>query len=80
MLSRVPPTPSGQALAESLKSNGSLRILFLNRNNIGDRGAEALLAECLPCWAVWGMSDSLGMVWADVARRVIFKGFGMKFM
>ena len=48
MLSRVPPTPRGQALAESLKSNGSVRFVNLRNNNIGDRGAEALLAECLP--------------------------------
>ena len=42
----VPPTPpSGQALAASLKSNGSLEELDLQSNNIGDRGAEALLAE-----------------------------------
>ena len=31
----------GQALAESLKSNGHLKCLFLYWNNIGDRGAEA---------------------------------------
>ena len=42
----VPPTPpSGQALAASLKSNGTL---WLGYNNIGDGGAEALAAECLP--------------------------------
>ena len=43
-----PMPPSGQALAQSLKSNGSLGELSLHSNNIGDRGAEALLAECLP--------------------------------
>ena len=40
-----PMPPSGQALAQSLKSNGNLQILWLPGNNIGDRGAEALLAE-----------------------------------
>ena len=44
--SRTPP--SGQALAASLKSNGSLQTLWLHSNNIGDGGAEALAAECLP--------------------------------
>ena len=71
--------PSGQALAQSLKSNGSLGELSLHSNNIGDRGAEALLAECLPT-GVTGMNDSLGIAGADVARRVIFKGFGVKFV
>ena len=33
----------GQALAESLKSNGSLEQLSLNANEIADRGAEAPL-------------------------------------
>ena len=37
----------GQALAESLKTNGSLGQLFLGENNIGDRGAEAPAAECM---------------------------------
>ena len=67
MLSRVPPTPSGQALAESLKSNGNLLRLYLEKNNIGDRGAQAPAAEC---------SDSLGIAGADVARRVIVQGMG----
>jgi len=45
----VPPTPpSGQSLAASLKSNGSLQTLWFHSNNIGDGGAEALAAECLP--------------------------------
>ena len=48
VLASVPRPPSGQALAESLKSNGSLERLDLEHNSIGDRGAEALLAECLP--------------------------------
>ena len=38
-----PQPADGKALAESLKSNGSLRWLFLNSNNFGDCGAEALL-------------------------------------
>eukprot|EP00435_Cladocopium_sp_Y103_P049523 s3762_g15.t1 len=33
--------PDGQAMAESLKSNGSLERLGLENNNIGDPGAEA---------------------------------------
>ena len=37
-----PSPPSGQALAHSLKSNGSLGTLYLTNNDIGDRGAEAL--------------------------------------
>ena len=37
----------GQALAESLKTNGSLADLLLQNNNIGDRGAEAPAAECM---------------------------------
>ena len=36
-----------QALAESLKTNGSLKELYLHDNNIGDRGAEAPAAERL---------------------------------
>ena len=36
-----------QALAESLKTNGSLQWLYLGNNNIGDRGAEAPAAERL---------------------------------
>ena len=44
--SRTPP--SGQALAASLKSNGNLSRLYLEGNNVGDGGAEALAAECLP--------------------------------
>ena len=43
-----PMPPSGQALAASLKSNRSVELLLLPGNNIGDRGAEALAAECLP--------------------------------
>ena len=43
-----PTPPSGQSLAASLKSNGSLQTLWLHSNNIGDGGAEALAAECLP--------------------------------
>ena len=44
----VPGRRDGQALAESLKSNGSLEQLYLNSNKIADRGAEAPAAECLP--------------------------------
>ena len=45
----VPPWyPDGQALAESLKTNGSLKGLALENNSIGDRGAEAPALECLP--------------------------------
>ena len=48
----VPPShPDGQALAESLKSNGSLWKLVLKNNKIGDLGAEASAAECLPAGA-----------------------------
>jgi hypothetical protein len=54
-----------------------LQTLWLQGNNISDRGAEALLAECLPT-GVTGMNDSLGIAGADVARRVRFKGFGVK--
>ena len=75
-----PTPPSGQALAASLKSNGSLEWLELHSNNIGDRGAEALLAEWMPARWCRGMNDSLGIAGADVARRVIFKGFGVKFV
>ena len=39
-LCKFPPA-DGQALAEGLKSNGSLGWLELQNNNIGDRGAEA---------------------------------------
>ena len=43
------PAPlSGQALTQSLKSNGSLAELDLGGNNIGDRGTEVPVAECLP--------------------------------
>ena len=42
-----PSARVGQALAESLKTNGSLRELVLENNNIGDRGAEAPAAECV---------------------------------
>ena len=66
-------------MAESLKSNSSLVELELQGNNISDRGAEVLLAEFLPT-GVTGMNDSLGIAGADVARRVIFKGFGVKFV
>ena len=50
--------PDGQALAESLKSNGSLGQLELGNNNIGDCGAEAPAAERM-LTGVWG-SNSLG--------------------
>ena len=66
-------------MAESLKSNSSLVELELQGNNISDRGAEVLLAEFLPT-GVTGMNDSLGIAGADVARRVIFKGFWVKFV
>ena len=42
-----PSARVGQALAESLKTNGSLGLLYLHDNNIGDRGAEAPAAERL---------------------------------
>ena len=42
-----PSARVGQALAESLKTNGSLADLLLQNNNIGDRGAEAPAAECM---------------------------------
>jgi len=42
-----PSARVGQALAESLKTNGSLGVLGLDNNNIGDRGAEAPAAERL---------------------------------
>ena len=42
-----PSARVGQALAESLKTNGSLDWLGLQHNNIGDRGAEAPAAERL---------------------------------
>ena len=42
-----PSARVGQALAESLKTNGSLKELQLRNNNIGDRGAEAPAAECM---------------------------------
>ena len=51
----------GQALAEGLKSNGSLGWLELRNNNIGDRGAEAPAAECL--LVLGDLSDSLGRGW-----------------
>ena len=40
-MSRLFP-PDGQALAESLASNKRLKGLWLENNNIGDCGAEAL--------------------------------------
>ena len=42
-----PSARVGQALAESLKTNGSLKELQLQNNNIGDCGAEAPAAERL---------------------------------
>ena len=42
-----PSARVGQALAESLKTNGSLWWLSLHDDNIGDRGAEAPAAERL---------------------------------
>ena len=42
-----PSARVGQALAESLKTNGSLGSLELQNNNIGVRGAEAPAAERL---------------------------------
>ena len=42
-----PSARVGQALAESLKTNGSLGRLDLGNNSIGDRGAEAPAAECM---------------------------------
>ena len=42
-----PSARVGQALAESLKTNGSLKELYLQNNNIGNRGAEAPAAERL---------------------------------
>eukprot|EP00435_Cladocopium_sp_Y103_P072996 s374_g42.t1 len=39
-----PPRRDGQALADGLKSNGSLKHLGLRNNSIGDAGAEALAA------------------------------------
>ena len=42
-----PSARVGQALAESLKTNGSLGLLDLKNNNIGVRGAEAPAAERL---------------------------------
>ena len=42
-----PSARVGQALAESLKTNGSLADLLLQNNSIGDRGAEAPAAECM---------------------------------
>ena len=57
-LCKFPPA-DGQALAEGLKSNGSLGWLELQNNNIGDRGAEAPAAGA--CLLVLGdLSDSLG--------------------
>ena len=53
-----PSARVGQALAESLKTNGSLRELVLENNNIGDRGAEAPATEMHVC--CWGMSNRLG--------------------
>ena len=70
-----PTPPSGQALAESLKSNGSLEWLRLQSNNIGDRGAEALLAECLPT-GVTGMNDSLGIAGLMWQEGWSFRGVG----
>ena len=57
------PSPSGQALAESLKSNRSLKSLWLEKNNIGDSGAEVPLNACP---LVSGMSVSLGIAGALV--------------
>ena len=42
-----PSARVGQALAESLKTNGSLGVLGLHNNNTGVRGAEAPAAERL---------------------------------
>ena len=61
----VPPTPpSGQALAASLKSNGNLSRLHLEGNNIGDGGAEALAAECLPA-GVGNERQFGGLMWQE---------------
>ena len=39
--------PSPQALAEALKTNGSVSTIYLNINEIGDEGAKARSAtEC----------------------------------
>ena len=55
-----PSARVGQALAESLKTNGSLKELYLKNNNIGDRGAEAPAAEA--CSPVLGDEQQFGVV------------------
>ena len=57
-----PSARVGQALAESLKTNGSLGLLYLHDNNIGDRGAEAPAAGMPARWCP-GMRDALGSFW-----------------
>ena len=53
-----------QALAESLKTNGSLGWLALRNNNIGDRGAEAPAAEsCSPVLRDEQQFGVVGLCW-----------------
>ena len=58
------PHPDGQALGESLNTNGSLRVLKLTSNNIGDRGVQVPVLECLPA-GVRGCGDALGSFWTS---------------
>ena len=66
---------------QSLKSNGSLERALISTPTTSETAElrPFLLNECLPRWCR-GMNDSLGIAGADVARRVIFKGFGVKFV
>eukprot|EP00435_Cladocopium_sp_Y103_P074443 s374_g48.t1 len=57
-----------EALAEGLKSNGSLQWLHLGFNNISDRGAQAL-AESLKSNGSLGLLDYLNLVSNNIGDR-----------
>ena len=64
-------TRVGQALAESLKTNGNLERLDVKNNKIGNGGAEAPAAECLPAGSA-GLSDSLPDLTGDSGQCLDF--------